>query len=259
MYKIGLFLLALSISLIVKSSFFQEPLLAQDSGAKHLTTEISDSDKRDSDISGKATTDSENISLETTVSSNFLNIPFLKSENISLEASASSNFLNIPLSPEDRDRTKVEISIIIKNNSRIAQRFTMFNTLGIDIVIPDGKQSPFDQTSAFLIALPKESECPLIQPGESFVHKLSLSSFRHSVSGEFILASSNKYGEIWSIKNLEPGEYKIRFTYQNNQQESSLCTVLEPTAFNPLTGLARLKDFWTGFSTTNFVNLTLGL
>jgi len=112
MYKIGLFLLALSISLILKSSFFQEPLLAQDSGAKHLTTEISDSDKRDSGISGKTTTDSENISLE---------------------ATASSNFLKIPLSPEDNNKSNVEISIRIQNKSQTAQRFTMFSTLGIEI------------------------------------------------------------------------------------------------------------------------------
>jgi len=258
MYKIGLFLLALSISLIVKSSFFQEPLLAQDSGAKHLTTEISDLDNRDSGVSGKATIYGENISLETTVSSNFLNTPFFKSENISLEATASSNFLKIPLAPEDSDRTKVEISISIKNNSRIPQRFTMFNTLGIEIVAAGGKQYFFGEMSFFTIP-PKESECPLIQPGESLVHKLNLSSFRHSVSDEFILASSNKYGEIWSIKNLGLGEYKIRFTYQNNQRESSVCTSFsEATGFNPLTGVARLKDFWTGFAASNFVNLTLG-
>jgi hypothetical protein len=257
MYKIGLFLLALSISLILKSSFFQQPLLVQDSGEKQLTTEISDLDNRNSGISGKATNDSENISLETTVSSNFLNIPFLKSENISLEATASSNFLKIPLSPEDNNKSNVEISIRIQNNSRNPQRFTMFNTLGIDIVAPDGKYYFFSELSMFTI-LPKESECPLIQPGESFVHKLSLSSSRHSVSDEFILGSSNKYGEIWLIKNLEPGEYKLRFTYQNNRRESSLCTSSEVIVFNPLTGVARLKDFWTGFSTTNFVNLTLG-
>jgi len=238
MYKIILFVVALSISLILKSSFFQESLLAQDSGAIHLTTEISDLDNRDSGISGKATNDSGNISLE---------------------ATASSNFLKIPLSPEDNGKSNVEISIRVQNKSQTAQRFSMFTTLGIEIVASDGKRYFFAQMSSFIIGHRREPECHLIQPEESFIHKLNLSSSQHPVSGEFILGSSDKYGKIWSIKNLEPGEYKIRFTYQNNQQESSLCTVLEPTAFNPLTGLARLKDFWTGFAASNFVNLTLEL
>jgi len=167
MYKIGLFLLALSISLILKSSFFQEPLLAQDSGAKQLTTEISDLDNRDYGISGKATTDSENISLETTV---------------------SSNFLKIPLSPEDRDKTKIEISIRVQNKSQIPQRFTMFDTLRIEIVGADGKQYFFGSMRFFTIS-PKESECPLLQPGESFFHTLNLDSGRERGSGEFFLTS----------------------------------------------------------------------
>jgi hypothetical protein len=250
MYKIILFVVALSISLILKSSFFQEPLLAQDSGAKQLTTKISDSDKRDSDISGKATTDSENISLETTVSSNFLNIPFLKSENISLEATLSSNFLKVPLSLEDNNINKVEISIRIQNNSQIPQRFTMLDTLRIETVRADGKKDFFGGFRTYT-AYPKESECPLLQPGESFVYNFTLYSARHQISDKFILFVPDNYGGVWLIKNLETGEYKIRFAYLNNESESTVCS-LRTRGPNPL------KDFWTGFAASNFVNLTLG-
>jgi len=230
MYKIILFVVALSISLILKSSFFQEPLLAQDSGAKQLTTEILDLDSRDSGISGKATIYSENISLETTV---------------------SSNFLKIPLSPEDRGKNKIEISIRIQNNSRIPQRFTMFDTLRVEIVGADGKKNFFGGFRTYT-AYPKESECPLLEPGESVVYNLTLCSARDQVSDKFILFIPDNYGGVLLIKNLETGEYKIRFAYLNNESESTVCSLRTR-------GLDPLKDFWTGFAASNFVNLTLGL
>jgi len=230
MYKIGLFLLALSISLIVKSSFFQEPLFAQDSGVKQLTTEISDLDNRDSGISGKATIYSENISLETTVSSNFLKIPMLK---------------------EDSYKNRVEISISIKNNSQVAQRFTMFDTITIEIIAPDEKKYFVGSFRPYTI-LPKESECPLLKPGESVVYNLTLYSARDQVSDEFMLVIPDKYGGAWFIKNLEMAKYKIRFVYQNNESESTMCSLRTR-------GLDPLKNFWTGISASNFVNLTLGL
>jgi len=239
MYKIGLFLLALSISLIVKSSFFQEPLLAQDSGAKQLTTKISDLDNRDSGISGKAT--------------------IYSGENIRLEATVSSNFLNIPLLKEDSCKNKVEVSIRIINNSQVAKRFTMFDTIRIEIVGADGKKDIFGSFRTYTVPL-KESECPLLQPGESFIYNLTLFSARDQVSDEFMLVVPDKYGGAWLIKNLTPGAYKIRFVYHNYQSESTECTFSETAVFNPLTGvIAGLKDFWTGVSPTNFFNLTLEL
>jgi len=230
MYKIILFVVALSISLILKSSFFQESLLAQDSGAKQLTTEISDSGNRDSDISGKAATDSENISLEATL---------------------SSNFLKVPISLEDNNRNKVEISIRVQNNSQIPQRFTMLDTLRIETVRADGKKDFFGGFRTYT-AYPKESECPLLQPGESFVYNFTLYSARHQVSDKFILFVPDNYGGVWLIKNLETGEYKIRFAYLNNESESTVCSLRTR-------GLDPLKDFWTGFAASNFVNLTLEL
>jgi len=229
MYKIILFVVALSISLILKSSFFQEPLFAQDSGAKHLTTEISDSDKRDSDISGKATTDSENISLETTVSSNFLKIPLLK---------------------EDSCKNKVHFGIRIINNSPVAKRFTSLDTIVIEIVGADGKKNFFGGIRNYTVR-PEESECPLLEPGESFVYNFTLYSALDQVSDEFMLFIPDKYGGMWLIKNLEQGGYNIKFIYQNIEKESTKC-------ISKTSRLNLLKDFWTGFSASNFVSLTLG-
>jgi len=99
----------------------------------------------------------------------------------------------------------------ITNQTQTAFKFDFFYTLIFQIIKLDGQTIPKGGGSNILQS-PQEHHYPLAKPGESitFFPKTKLFWFKDKLW----LKTAIESGGFYTFKNLQPGEYWIRFVYR---------------------------------------------
>ena len=108
-------------------------------------------------------------------------------------------------------KTPVQFGIRVTNLSSIPYRFIFFrlmpelqDALGRVIERSWGRNATkAPQESDFLLAMPNESLTFFVE-GELYCYK-----------DKFGLKGYESSGGVWSFRNLNPGRYQVRFTYEN--------------------------------------------
>jgi uncharacterized protein (TIGR03067 family) len=138
--------------------------------------------------------------------------------------------------PENKQgaRTAVRLALRITNQTDKPVRFTRYDTLYPQIIDADGK-APRGSGGRNGTRPMKESDSPLVKPGDSTTFDIDASLFWQS--GKLRLGGSDGFGGVWWFEDLKPGRYQVRIWYVNN------ATVL--------------KDIWTGDIKTPFVEVSL--
>ncbi|MCU0543710.1 MAG: hypothetical protein MUE44_16270 [Oscillatoriaceae cyanobacterium Prado104] len=140
--------------------------------------------------------------------------------------------------PNIESKTKVQFGIRITNNSLTSYRF-MFFCLSPEVKRENGQ---FIQRSYAINAtkVPTVSDFLLVQPQESltfFINaKLCWRDFQLRLTGD------DGTGGVWSLYNLKPGVYSVRFTYENRSETGKIDGGMTPWQF--------LESMWTGAVST---------
>jgi uncharacterized protein (TIGR03067 family) len=149
--------------------------------------------------------------------------------------------------PENRDgaRAPIKLGLRITNKTDKPLRFTRFDTLFPEMTGPNGK--PLSRSGGRNETLPmKESDCPLVKPGERVTFDIDAHLFWQG--GKLRFGGSDGFGGVWGFADeLKPGRYRLRIWYVNTATEHEVGRA-ERTV---------LKGIWTGEVKTPFVEVSL--
>jgi hypothetical protein len=168
----------------------------------------------------------------------------LEIDGVRFEMLMSDRTLKIPENKTGAS-TKVEVGIRITNQTQTPLRFTGFDTLALSILKANGQ--PLER-SKFLYwrPSPKETEVPLIQPGESTTFFLDAKLFWKY--NQLRLGNSDGFDLRWYFNSLEADTYLFSMVYSRPK----LLLVSDETNQPKI-----LKDFWKGSGFTPFVEVRL--
>jgi beta-lactamase regulating signal transducer with metallopeptidase domain len=150
--------------------------------------------------------------------------------------------------PENRPRrrTSVKLGLRVTNKTERALRLNGYETLAVEIIGPDGKAPPSRRGKETYPR--KESDCPLVKPGESVAFSLLDAMLTWQDDKLQFQGIGPPIGGFWHFADdLKPGRYKLRLRYENGRDEFQLGTVPETV----------LKDVWTGDATPPLVEISL--
>ena len=142
--------------------------------------------------------------------------------------------------PNVESKTKVQFGIRITNNSPISSRF-MFFCLSPEIKRENGEliQRSYARNTT---NLPTTSDFLLVHPKESltvFINcQLCWRDFQLRLTGY------DGTGGVWSLYNLRPGVYSVRFSYKNRSKTGKIDVGMTPWQF--------LEPMWTGAVATPY-------
>ncbi|NER03708.1 MAG: hypothetical protein F6K17_14340 [Okeania sp. SIO3C4] len=140
--------------------------------------------------------------------------------------------------------TPVRFGIRINNQTNNSIRFSKFDTLYPNLFRQDGEAIPLDGGRNWT-SKPKESDFPLVMPGESVT--LFLDGILSWQNNKLQIRGSDGFGGVWYFNNLEAGTYKFRFLYQNYQAARPISKAEEQV----------LEGIWIGQVATPFVEVRL--
>jgi RNA polymerase sigma factor (sigma-70 family) len=146
--------------------------------------------------------------------------------------------------PEDKVGAAIALGLRITNRTKQAYRFNACDTLIPEVNGPDGKTFELG-VGEVPTALPREADCPLVEPGSSVVLLLDAALYR--MPDDHMRLRGNRGSNQWfMLDDVKPGRYKIRVSYRNDADQ-----------FTTNGGLMVLKDVWTGDVPTPFVDVTI--
>lgn len=134
----------------------------------------------------------------------------------------------------------VQFGIRITNNSSISYRFISFH-LSPELKRANGEliERSYARNAT---KTPTESDFLLLLPQESltfFINaKFCWRGFQLGLTGY------DDSGGVWTLCNLKPGIYSVRFTYENHSQTGKIDGGMTPWRF--------LEPLWTGVVSTSY-------
>jgi RNA polymerase sigma factor (sigma-70 family) len=142
-------------------------------------------------------------------------------------------------------KTSIKLRLRISNRTDKPLRFSRFDTLFPEAVGPNGnaltRSGGRDHTRPMM-----ESDCPLVQPGDSTTFDIDAHLFWQA--GKLRFGGSDGFGGIWGFADeFKLGQYRLRIWYHNTATEHEVGRG-ERTI---------LKGIWTGEVKTPFVELSL--
>ncbi|MDF2387873.1 hypothetical protein JMG10_40905 [Nostoc ellipsosporum NOK] len=145
--------------------------------------------------------------------------------------------------PNFGEETPVKFGVRITNHASKPYRFDLpffwpeiLNLYGESMQIDSGKNASREV---------EETDIPLIMPRDSldFLINAKLSWYSRNC---LRLSGNAIYGAIWTFWNIQPGQYQVRLTYENQRIRKQM--------FN-FEGRAEIDGFWTGQVKTHFASL----
>ena len=177
-------------------------------------------------------------------------------DGIRFETLVPQPTVRVPSQPRVRVRdpqlnpyTIVEIGIRISNNTSNCFRFSLFTSLIPQLVGTDGQpiEAGYGRHSTIR---PKESDFPIVKPGESLTFFPKIAQL-FWVKGElFGLSIPAGDGGSWGFGSLSLGTYQINFIYKNQDRT---VTILDKERRNA----KLLEDIWVGMVFTPSIALSL--
>ncbi|MBP0037754.1 MAG: hypothetical protein J7519_08615 [Roseofilum sp. SID1] len=145
--------------------------------------------------------------------------------------------------------TLVEIGIRISNNTSSCFRFNLFASLIPQLIGTDGQ--PIEAAyGCSLTIIPKESDFPIVKPGESLTFFPKIAQL-FWVKGElFCLSIPAGDGGGWVFGSLSLGTYQINFIYKNQDRTVE---ILDKEGRNA----KLLEDIWVGMVFTPSITFSL--
>jgi hypothetical protein len=134
-------------------------------------------------------------------------------DNIQFETVLSENLLTMP-DKNCKEETALQIGMRVTNNTSNPLRFDFYATLIPELVSLNGQAL---DTSYFCPRLEssKESDYPLVCPGESVTHFQFAKLFWFK-NDQLRLQITAEDGSFWIFHNVVPSVYQIRFVYKKN-------------------------------------------
>jgi hypothetical protein len=145
---------------------------------------------------------------------------------------------------EPNAKTPIKLGLRITNKKQKSIRFCRFDTLFPEIVQQDGKALQPDGGRDVTFKI-KESDCPLLMPGESVA--FFLDGIIYWQNDILRLEVSDGFGGLWYFNELSHDTYKVRFIFRRSK---ATIQIYEPES-------RILEDIWTGQVTTPFVEVQL--
>jgi len=137
-----------------------------------------------------------------------------------------------------RISTSAKIGIRITNTTALPLRFTLFNTLVVELLGANGYRVHIGVSRDVTIA-PQEADYPLVNPGESTTFWRNASLRWINEGSELKFGFNDGFGGGWSFGNLKPNQYQLKLFYQNNMTTE--------TIYDSQTNQPKLLDnFWVG-------------
>jgi hypothetical protein len=165
-------------------------------------------------------------------------------DGIRFETLVPQQLLTIPQKQPDAI-TSVQFGLRVTNGSLIPYRFN-FHGLKPEIQNMNGLSlyRVYNTNATFGL---DESHFLLAMPGETLTYFVD-GQLRWSVdSHQIVMQGRDSIGGYWSFQTLNPGKYRLRFTYTGSSQ-SSLTRVLRGVV---------IEDLWTGIVPTPFIEFRL--
>ncbi|MFB2918240.1 MULTISPECIES: hypothetical protein [Aerosakkonema] len=170
-------------------------------------------------------------------------------DGVSFETLVPQLVLTVPNSQQET-KINVEFGIRITNNTPTPFRFSSYRKLTPELVGSDERPIQLTFLRRRRLA-PKESDFPLATPGES-VTFFPNARLVWNRSEQLKLSIANGCGGYWSFQVTNPGIYKIRFIYKNENMEQTIHDKEEK-----LTNRKLIQGLWTGEVFTPFVKFRL--
>jgi RNA polymerase sigma factor (sigma-70 family) len=150
--------------------------------------------------------------------------------------------------PKDAPRiaTRVSLGLRITNRTQKPLRFSAFATLAPEMLGPNGKALQRVR-GADGTYVRKETDCPLVKPGESVTFSSQAMLMWRNGRLEFG-AEGALWGGFWHFGDLQPGRYRLRLRYTNASNEFMLSVGQPPGV---------LQGVWKGEIETPFVEVVL--
>jgi hypothetical protein len=145
--------------------------------------------------------------------------------------------------------TAAKIGIRITNTTALPLRFTLFNTLVVELSGANGYRVHIGVSRDVTIA-PQEADYPLVKPGESTTFWRNASVEWTNDGNELTFGFNDGFGGGWSFGNLKPNQYQLKLFYQNNMTTE--------TIYDSQTNQPKLLDnFWVGTMVSPAVEINL--
>lgn len=144
----------------------------------------------------------------------------------------------------------VRIGIRFTNKTALPLRFTLFDTLAVELSAADGYRVLNVGGARSMGGLPKETDYPLIKPGETATFWKDASVKWINEGKELGFGFPDGFGGGWSFSNLKPNQYKLKFFYHNDKTTAAV--------YNLGTNQMKLLDsFWVGDIVSAAVEINL--
>lgn len=163
----------------------------------------------------------------------------VEANGIRFKTLVSEQVLTIP--NRNGVKTRVQFGIRVTNFSPNPYRFIFFYLLP-ELLAPDG-QAIHRCYGVNGIKIPQESDFMLAMPGENLTFFLDaqLSWWNHKLR----LGGYARNGGVWHFDALNPGIYRVRFAYRNQD------------AVRQIYGGGSIEGLWIGVVSTPFVEFRL--
>jgi hypothetical protein len=145
--------------------------------------------------------------------------------------------------PKYGEETPVQFGVRITNQASIPYRFDL-PFFWTEILDPHGEPMQIYSGKNATREV-EESDIPLIMPGESLDFLMD-AKLNWDNKNCLSLLGNAIYGAIWFFWNIQPGQYQIRFTYENQRARKQMFT---------FEGRAEIDGFWIGKIKTLFASL----